>query len=222
MKQNRLISRYLFWRCVIAKGQKRIQDQAETRSSQQYQDAQAAKQRLLDNPELKARRLRVADRRKAIDSGTIADAKDFISNRAAVAERERSREARSNITDTGVAGLAANYANPTQIALAKQLNKDEFARDSAAQTETDAQNYMNETDAMERDIISTDLGINSGIMGTSFGVSQNNQQLAAQIAAQRASIVPGIIGAAIGGATGILTQSNWFNRGSGAARGVQG
>lgn len=177
---------------------------------------------MLNDPELAARKLRVADRRKAIDSGTIADAKDFISNRSAVAERERAREAKQNITDTGVAGLAANYANPTQIALSKQLNKDEFARDSAAQTESDAKNYMDETDAMERDLISTDEGINSGIMNTGFGVSQSNQQLAAQIAAQRASVIPGIIGSAIGGATGILTQSNWFNRVGGGTGAVAG
>jgi len=177
---------------------------------------------MLDNPELKARKARVAERRNAIDTGTISDAKDFISNRAAVAERERSREAKMNVTDTGVAGLAANFANPTQIALAKQLYKDEFARDSAAQTETDAKNYMDETDAMERDIISTTLGIDSGIMGTSFGVSQSNQQLAAQIAAQRASVFPSILGAAIGAGAGMITQSNWFSGAARAAGGASG
>lgn len=208
----------------MGKGQGRIQREAEQRSRQEYTDGQAAKQRMLNNPELKARKARVAERRKAIDAGDLANAKDFISNRSAVAERERARETRMNITDTGVAGLAANYADPTQIALAKKLYKDEFARDSAAQTEVDARNYIDETDAMERDIISTELGIDSGVMNTSFGVSQSNQTLAAQIAAQRASVVPGIIGSALGEGAGILTQSNWFQNLGGARRaaGAQG
>lgn len=129
-----------------------------------------------------------------------------------MAEREQQRETKQNLTDTGVAGLASNYADPTQIALAKQLNKDEFARDSAAQTEADAKEYIGQTAAMESDIIQSDANIESGIQGTAFGTASNNLQLASQIAAQRASILPGIIGAALGAAGSVATGSNWFQR----------
>lgn len=200
----------------MGKGQKQIQQTATQRSTEQYAVGKQGQQDLQNNPDFKARQARVAERRAAIDAGDLANAKDFMSNKAKVAERMRGREARTNLTKTGVAGLASNYANPTQIALADQLYKDEFARDSAAQTEADARDYISQTEAMETDIINTGLGISSNVMNAGFGTANNNLQMAAQVAASRASILPSILGAAIQGGAAVATGSNWFQRGAGA------
>jgi hypothetical protein len=194
----------------MGKGQKRIQTAAENRSAEQHtigtQASEAAKAAVA------ARKLQVGKRRAAIDAGTIGDQKDFVSNRAAVAERARQRDTRANLTKTGIAGLASNYADPTQIALADQANKDEFARDSAAQTESDAADYINQTNAMEENTFNAEVGTDMGVMNSAWGNSQNNLGLAAQIAASRASVVPGLIGAAIGAGTQVAAGSNWFQK----------
>lgn len=196
----------------MGKGQRQLQDTATRRSAEQYDRGRQAQLDLKNNPEFKALKARLAQRRKHLDTGTVADAKDFVSNRAAVAERKRQRDSKVNLTKTGVAGLASNYANPTQVALADKLYEDEFVRDSAAQTESDFKEYIAQTDAMERDVINTELGIDSGIMNSAFGVSQNSLSQAAQIAASRASILPSLLGGAISGFAGIASNSNWFNR----------
>lgn len=192
----------------MAKGQGRIQQSAETRSAQEYQATQQARENQRNNPILQARAARVAARRKAIELGTVADDPEFMSNKAAVAQREQQRQNRANLTSTGVAGLASNYANPTLVALNEKARKDEFARDSAYQAHADLAGYMAETNALESDVQNTQLGIEGNIMAQAGGMSMSNQQLAAQIAAQRASIAPALIGAAIGGAAQVA--SAWF------------
>lgn len=205
----------------MAKGQKRIQTTAETRSAQQYDAGNQASQRLQNNPEIAARRARIQKRRGYIDAGKIADAEDFVSNRAAIAKRSEQRDMRANLASTGIAGLAANYADPTQVALADKANKDEFARDSAAQTEQDAKEYMSETNAMEQDLINTETGVDSSIMSNAWGNSNANLQTAAQVAASRASIMPAILGSIISAGASVATQGNWFNRGASAGAGGQ-
>lgn len=194
----------------MGKGQRQLQTTATQQSKEQFAAGTAAQNRMINSPERIARKKLVGDRRSAINAGDLRSAKDFVSNSARVAEREQQRETKQNLTDTGIAGLASNYADPTQIALAKQMNKDEFARDSAAQTEADAKEYIGQTDAMESDIINSDANIESGIMGTAFGTASSNLNLASQIAAQRASILPGILGAALGAGASIAAGSNWF------------
>lgn len=200
----------------MAKNQKRIQQQQEQRSQQQYDTGLSAQKRLIDgSPEFQARQAQLAARNNYIQTGTIADDKNFVSNKDAVAERAMQFERRQNLTDTGIAGLAANYTNPTQIALAKQMSKDEFGRDSAAQTSADAKQYINDTRSMEDNIINQKIGIDSGIMGTAFGASQSQIQLAAQIASQRASVLPGILGMALGAAGQVASggmAGGWFAR----------
>ena len=138
----------------------------------------------------------------------------------AVAKRAEEYKARLNLTKTGIAGLASNYADPTQVALANKVYEDEFARDSAGQTEDDARNYIGETRAMENDLIQTQIGVDSGVMNSAYGVSQGNQQLAAQIAAQRASILPGILSGVIGGAALVAAGSSWFRPKSAGGAGM--
>jgi hypothetical protein len=203
----------------MSKGQKQLQTTATNRSAEQYQAGTAASQRLQDNPEIAQRRALVQKRRGYIDSGTIGDAADFVSNRAAIANREQQRENKSNLAQTGIAGLASNYADPTQIALADKMNKDEFARDSAAQTESDAKDYIANTENMEQNLIGTETGVDSSIMNSAWGNANANLQTAAQIAASRASILPSILGSAIQGAAGIATGSNWFQRAAAPAAG---
>jgi hypothetical protein len=123
------------------------------------------------------------------------------------------------LAQTGIAGLASNYADPTQIALADKMNKDEFARDSAAQTESDAKDYIANTENMEQNLIGTETGVDSSIMNSAWGNANANLQTAAQIAASRASILPSILGSAIQGAAGIATGSNWFQRAAAPAAG---
>lgn len=189
----------------MAKGQESQQKKAEQRSDEQYADGRAATQRqVAGSPELNARKQLVSDRNKAITSGTISESPDFLSNKAAVAKRAEDYKARLNLTKTGIAGMASNYADPTQVALANKVYEDEFARDSAAQAEDDARNHIAETRAMENDLIQTQINVNSGIMNSAYGVSQSQQQLAAQIASQR-NILPAIIGAAISGASSVAT-----------------
>lgn len=205
----------------MGKGQKELQNTATQRSAEQYKAGQDATQRLITgSPEEQARRKLIADRRHAIDTGTIAQARDFIGNQANTAERERQRQLRSSTAKTGIAGLASNYADPNQIALADQANKDEFARDSAAQNEADAQNYINQTTAMEDQTIGQQIGINQGIAGNAYGNSNSQIGLASQIAAQRASVLPSIIGAAISGAAGIASAgaTSWFKPAAAAAQ----
>lgn len=201
----------------MGKGQKALQETATTRSNEQYQSAQDAKNRLINNQTLMDFKTRQAARRHAIETGQIADAKDFISNRAAVANRLEQYKTKANLTKTGIAGLASNYTNPNQIALANRLYEDEFARDSAAQAEADAKDYIAQTDANDQSIIALEQGRDAGIMNSSFGFAQNSMSQASQIAAQRASVLPSIIGSAISTGAGIITQSNWFNRGGGGA-----
>ena len=204
----------------MGKGQKQLQNTATQRSNEQHQVGIEAQRRLVTgSPEFQARKTRVADRRAAINSGDLRNAKDFIGNSAQTAKREEERQTRANLTSTGVAGLASNYADPTRIAMMEKMNKDEFARDSAAQNEENARQYMTETDAMESDVIQTDIGVNNGIMSSAFGTAQSNLQMASQIAASRASIAPAIIGAIAGGAAQAATGSNWFNKKSGGATG---
>jgi hypothetical protein len=199
----------------MAKGQKNLQDTATKRSAEQHQTGTQAAQRLQNNELVHQRRARVQKRRGMIDSGRIADAEDFISNRAAVAKRMEQRDMRSNLTSTGVAGLASNYADPTQIALADKANRDEFARDAAAEAEDDARRYMAETNQMESDQIATETGIDQSIMGNAWNSANQNMDTAARIAASRASILPSILGAAIQGGMAVATQGNWFNKASG-------
>ncbi len=197
---------------TIGKGQKQIQQTATTQSQEQYRTGVDAQNRLRNDPQLAARKALVEGRRGAINSGDLRNQKDFVSNAANVAERKRQRDMRANVMKGGVAGLASNYADPTQVALAEKAYSDEFERDSASQTHADLNQYMSETTAMETDLINHNAQIESGIMGTAFGTANNNLQLASQIAAQRASVLPGILGAAIGGASSMLTGSNWFNK----------
>lgn len=207
----------------MGKGQKQLQQQATTQSQQQYQTGTQAQQALLaGSPEFNAYKTRVASRRAAIDTGTLAQAKDFISNSANVAAREQQRETKANLTKSGVAGLASNYADPNQIVLADKMNKDEFARDSAAQTEADANQYIGDTTAQEQDIINKEIGVDTSVMNTALGTSTSNLQLASQIAASRASILPSIIGSALGGASSIIAGGNWFQRGAGGGGGASG
>lgn len=196
----------------MAKGQKKIQEDAQRRSAAEYQEFKDSRTRLLNNEMAAERRNLIKNRKAAIDTGTIGDMKDFRSNRANVAERKRQRDARVNLTKTGIAGLASNYADPTQVALAAKMNDDEFARDSAGQTEADANAYIAETRAMEDQMIQYDAGNEYAIMGHSRADSMDNIRLAAQIASTRASVVPSIIGAAIQGVAGIATHGNWFQR----------
>lgn len=195
----------------MGKGQKELQTKATQRSDEQYATGNAASKRLTDgSEEFKKRKELVARRRKAIDTGTLAEQSDFIGNRANTAERERQRSLRANTLQTGVAGLASNYADPTQIALAEKANKDEFARDSAAQNEADAAAYMAETMGMEDQLINQQIGIDQNMMSSAWGNSNNNMQLASQIAAQRASIMPAILGGAI--QAGASMAGAWFSK----------
>jgi hypothetical protein len=206
----------------MSKGQKQLQQQATDRSAEQNRIGTAAANNVQNNPEVAAQRARVQGRRGYINAGDLADAKDFVSNRANTAAREQQRETKSNLLKTGVAGLASNYADPTQIALADKMNKDEFARDSAAQTESDAANYIADTENQEQGLINTELGASESVMNSAWNSSNQNMGMAAQIAASRASVMPAILGAAISGAAGIATGGNWFQRAAGAARGGGG
>ena len=199
----------------MAKGQKELQQKADQRSDQQFATATEAQKRLVDgSPEFQAKKAQVAERRKSVDSGTIAERSDFIGNKSFVAERNAQREAKANLAKSGVAGLASNYANPTQIALAKQVIDDEWARDSATQQEQDALNYINETNAMENDIINAEANADASVMNSAFGVSQAQQDLAARISASRSSVLPAILGAFAGGVSLVATAGTgaWFNR----------
>lgn len=105
------------------------------------------------------------------------------------------------MSNTGVGGLGAAYTNPKALATQNQIMKDELARDSAMQAEEDKRQFISQTNAMENDIIGKKLGVDTSIMGTAFGQSNQNLSQAAQIAAQRASILPGIIGMGLQGAS---------------------
>lgn len=204
----------------MGKGQKELQNTATQRSAEQHQSGNDARNRLITgSPDFQAREQLIKDRRNAINTGTIADAKDFIGNRANTAARERDRALKAGVAKTGVAGLASNYADPTKIALADQANKDEFARDSAAQNESDAANYINQTIGMEDQAIGQQIGVDQNIMGNAYGNSNSQLGLASQIAAQRASVLPSIIGAAVPVAAGIASAGmssggSWFSRGA--------
>lgn len=192
-----------------------MQQKADKRADEEFAVAKDAQKRLVDgSPEFQAKKVQVAERRNAIDKGTIADRADFIGNKSFVAERNEQRDAKANLAKSGVAGLASNYADPTQIALAKQVIDDEWARDSATQQEQDAANYINETNAMENDIINSEIGTDTNIMSSAFGVSQQQQQTAAQIAASRASILPSILGMAIGAGSQVASAGTtaWFKK----------
>jgi hypothetical protein len=194
----------------MGSGQKRIQTTAENRSEEQWRRGVEAQERALNDPVFKARQARALSRQKSIKEGTLAENKEFRSNAAGVAERNRQYDARTNLANSGIAGLASNYADPNMVANAARQRKDEWTRDSAAQTEADANEFIRETDAMDRDNIAHAAAINSGIMNSAFGVSQNQQQTAAQIAATRASILPGMLGAVLG--TAGQVGSAWFAR----------
>lgn len=157
----------------------------------------------------------MAHRRNSVETGTIADQADFVHNRTFLADQNAQREAKANLAKSGVAGLAENYADPTQIALAKRVIEDEWARDAASAAEEEAGNYIKETDAMENDLINTQINTDSNVMGSAFGVSQNQQQVAAQIAASRASVLPSILGMALGAGAQIATGAGWFSKKSG-------
>lgn len=184
----------------MGKQQKEIQQTATSRSDQQYNDAQAAKDRMLNSPEMKAYAARTAKRRTAIDTGTFANAADFLSNKDAVAQRKATYDATASLKPTGLGALALNKVNPAAVADQARVRTDEFARDSALQAESDKRGFIGETQAMESDILGKKLGVDSTIMGASFGQSNYNSSLAAQIAAQRASVLPSIIGGALGAA----------------------
>lgn len=167
------------------------------------------------SPEFKAYQARVAKRRQAIDTGTFANSADFLSNKDAVAQRKATYDATASLKPTGLGALALNKVNPAAVADQERVRRDEFARDSAMQAESDKRGFIGETNAMESDIIGKKLGVDTTIMGAAFGQSNYNQSLAAQIAAQRASVLPSIVGGAISGVTGMFS----FGAGGGGGGG---
>lgn len=189
----------------MAKGQKALQNTAKARDKENYETARQAQQRLVDgSPEFKAFADRTAGRQKTIDDGTFADSKEFLSNRDAVAARASQRNAAVNMADTGYGAVGARFADPNQLAITNAIMKDEFARDSAMQAESDKRGFIAQTEQQQNDVVNKKIGIDSNVMASGFNQSNYNFSQAAQIASTRASLVPGLIGAAVGGASSVL------------------
>jgi len=168
----------------MAKGQKKLQNEASANAQQAQASTVAAETRLASDPLAEQRRIRIAARRKAITDGNVRDAPEFMSNAANVAERQRMRGLRTSLAPTGAAALGAAYASPEALASQNAVLNDSFDRDASAQAESDYRDYS--------------ANVNSTILGNASQRSLSWQQIAAQIAAQRASVVPGLIGAGLG------------------------
>lgn len=204
---------------TIAKGQKQLQDTATKRSDEQYAVGKQAQQNLITGtPEMKADEQRVATRRATINSGDYLNAKDFYGNKDRLAEQQKIRDNVKSLTPTGAGGLALPYANATQIALADKVSNDEFARDQAAQNESDIRDYNAQTDAMEQNLINRQIGVNQSVMGEGFQQANINHQEAAQIARDRSASIMQLAGMALGGFANLATMgmSSGLKIGSGA------
>lgn len=185
----------------MAKGQNALQQQntqlARQLAAQSQQDRQALQQ---GTPEEQARRARVAARRTAIDKGDWANAPDFYSDSASVADRYKKRQTRMNVTPTGTAALGMAYANPNAVAQTNQVLADQWDNDAAQQFEGDVKRYSDETNDMELGIIRDRNDINNALLNNSSSRSLDHYSLAAQLASRRGSWLPSLISGGLGAA----------------------
>lgn len=172
------------------------EQQARARADQDRAAAQAAREPL---------RQRIAARRKAIDAKDFDNAPDFIGNKHISAERNKVLENTANLTQTGIAGLGSQYANPDTVAMAAKLLKDRMAQVTGGQFEEDVNTYIRDTGNQETDLANADAGMYTSMYNTETQRAMSNQQLWTQIAMQRASVLPSLIGAGIGGVSGMFT-----------------
>jgi hypothetical protein len=156
-------------------------------------------------PESKAYSARIGERRKAIDTGNIGGAVDFVGNSANQAIMNRKREAVWNAQPTGIQAIGNRYADGKTIGLQTAQLKADQARASSAQLEGDWRGYINETNDMERGVISRGDNISMNLMGAADSRSSRYDEIARQIAAQRMNMWAGIAGGLIGGTSSVLS-----------------
>lgn len=192
-------------------GGKNKQRQYEDQARQAEEERARQASELQNGAEVTAYKNRIGARRKAIDTGNISGATDFIGNSANQALIARKREAEFSATPTGVQAIGERYANPNQIAMQSKMLKDMQARDSAGQLESDWGNYINDTQAMEAGLLSRNDGIGMALMSNAQQRSSNYEQFARQIEQQRHNMYAGLIGAGIGAAGSIF--SGGFSQG---------
>lgn len=189
-------------------GNKNKQRQYEAQSAAaEAERARLAKQLETGSPESQAYSARIGERRKAIDSGNISGAVDFVGNQANQAILNRKREAVWNAKPTGVQAIGMNYADPKEMALQTGMYKSMQARDSAAQLEGDWKGYIDETNEAERGLISRRDNIDMTLMGGADSRSSRFDSIARQIAQQRMNMWAGMLGAGIGSAGQIISAA---------------
>lgn len=177
-------------------GKKQAEQHAQ--SEEQRQRAQAAADRQAAIAAREPLRQRIAARRKAIDKHDFDHAPDFIGNTNISAERNKVMENTANLKQTGIAGLANNYASADTVAMASKLLKDRMGQVTGGQWESDVGDYINGTNAQETDIANADAGMYSNFNAQAESYAAQNQQTWTKIAMQRASVLPSLLGAGLG------------------------
>lgn len=149
-------------------------------------------------------RLRIEARRKAIDTKNIANNADFIDNNDIAAQTNQRMANQSNLTDTGISGLAARYASPDAVAMSSKLLKDQQAQNSGMAFDQNVANFMRETNQMESDFTNGQTSYYGGLARDAGEMAYRNQQEANKIAMQRNQWIPQAIGLGIGGFSSVF------------------
>lgn len=190
----------------MAKGQKKLQDQATQRSNEQYASGQQAQNDLRNSPEVAAWQARVKGMRDTINSGNYLNDKNFASNKSRLIDQKNQRESMLSLNPSGAGAMALSNANPNEVAQQRMIADDAFARDQTAQTEQDVRDFRANTDAQEGAIIDYKTGVNTNLMNTGYSNANQNWSNAFQVSQARAANNPWrqAMGAAIQGAVGML------------------
>lgn len=174
-------------------------EKAEAKQRQMQFEAEQADAKKRADAAREPMRMRINARRKSIDNKDYANNTDFINNTSIAAQANQQIQNQANLQDTGIAGLASSYADPTQVAMGARLIKDKMAQNSGMQYESDVKDFVRETSAMETDMMNSETGYYSNLSGQAAGQAFQNQNLAAQIAMQQSSWLPQAIGMGLQG-----------------------
>lgn len=186
-------------------GGKNAQKQQETKSAAAEAERVKMADNLQNSPEALAYKARIASRRKAIDTGNIGGASDFIGNDANAAVFRRKAEAEWQATPTGLMGLAGKYADPREAAMNASVMKAKQGEAAAGQLENDWRGYIGETQDAERGVLTRNDNIYSSLMSNADDRSSRAEAIARQIASQRANMWSSIAGAALGGGMSMIS-----------------
>ena len=118
--------------------------------------------------------------------------------------RAKEREATLNLTPTGAYALGMRYANPTALAMSRQVLNDELDRDNAQNYEKQVNDYMGDVVNLNSNLSNFDFSKNQALLGNATSRWQYASGQWGDTARARGQVAPAIIGGVLGAAGNIL------------------